>query len=58
MKFYRNNGDRVPDHIRKMAEDAKAGEVSRREFLALASVLGYGAWQLSQREADSAAAPA
>ncbi|RLP27168.1 ABC transporter substrate-binding protein [Mesorhizobium sp. YM1C-6-2] len=40
MKFYRNNGDRVPDHIRKMAEDAKAGEVSRREFLALASVFG------------------
>jgi len=40
MTFYRNNGDRVPDHIRKMAEEAKAGEVSRREFLALASIFG------------------
>jgi len=40
MKFFRNNGDRVPDHIRDMAEDAKAGKVSRREFLALASVFG------------------
>ena len=40
MKFFRSNGDRVPGHIRDMAESAKAGEVSRREFLALASVFG------------------
>jgi peptide/nickel transport system substrate-binding protein len=40
MTFYRNNGDRVPDHIHKMAESAKAGEVDRREFLAMASVFG------------------
>ena len=40
MKFYRSNGDRVPDHILKMAESAKAGTVDRREFLAMASVFG------------------
>ena len=40
MTFYRSNGDRVPDHIRKMAESAKSGEVDRREFLAMASVFG------------------
>jgi peptide/nickel transport system substrate-binding protein len=40
MTFYRSNGDRVPDHIRRMAESAKSGEVDRREFLAMASVFG------------------
>jgi peptide/nickel transport system substrate-binding protein len=40
MTFYRSNGDRVPDHIRKMAEAVKSGEVDRREFLAMASVFG------------------
>ncbi|MBL8575794.1 MAG: ABC transporter substrate-binding protein [Mesorhizobium sp.] len=40
MTVYKNNGDRVPDHIRKMAESAKSGEVDRREFLAMASVFG------------------
>ncbi|MEP9388756.1 ABC transporter substrate-binding protein [Mesorhizobium sp. KR9-304] len=40
MTFYRSNGDRVPDHIREMAESAKAGTVDRREFLAMASVFG------------------
>jgi peptide/nickel transport system substrate-binding protein len=40
MIFYKSKGDRVPDHIVKMAEDAKAGKVDRREFLALASVFG------------------
>jgi peptide/nickel transport system substrate-binding protein len=40
MTFYRNNGDRVPDHIVEMAESVKAGNVDRREFLALASVFG------------------
>jgi peptide/nickel transport system substrate-binding protein len=40
MTFYRSNGDRVPDHIRKMADGAKAGTVDRREFLAMASVFG------------------
>ena len=40
MTFYKSNGDRVPDHIRKMAESAKAGKVDRREFLAMASVFG------------------
>ena len=40
MQLFRSNGDRVPDHILEMAEDAKAGKVDRREFLALASVFG------------------
>ena len=40
MTFYKSNGDRVPDHIKAMAESAKAGKVDRREFLALASVFG------------------
>src|SRR6188768_881752 len=40
MTFYKSNGDRVPDHIRQMAEETKAGKMDRREFLALASVFG------------------
>ena len=40
MAFYKSNGDRVPAHIEKMAEGARAGTVARREFLALASVFG------------------
>jgi peptide/nickel transport system substrate-binding protein len=40
MTFYKSNGDRVPDHIVRMAEEARAGKVDRREFLALASVFG------------------
>ena len=40
MTFYRSNGDRVPDHILEAAEQAKAGKIDRREFLALASVFG------------------
>src|SRR5262245_62052309 len=40
MRFYKSNGDRVPAHIKKMAEDARAGKMDRREFLALASVFG------------------
>ena len=40
MAIYKSNGDRVPDHILAMAEEAKAGKMDRREFLALASVFG------------------
>src|SRR6187200_2581441 len=40
MTFYKSNGDRVPDHIRQMAEETKTGKMDRREFLALASVFG------------------
>ena len=40
MSFYKSNADVVPDHIREMAKDVKAGKVDRREFLALASVFG------------------
>ncbi|MEQ1940453.1 ABC transporter substrate-binding protein [Mesorhizobium sp. CN5-321] len=40
MATYKSNGDRVPAHIVAMAEDVKAGDVSRREFLAMASIFG------------------
>lgn len=40
MRFFKSNGDRVPASIEKMAEDAKAGTMDRREFLALASTFG------------------
>ncbi|TIV96944.1 MAG: diguanylate cyclase, partial [Mesorhizobium sp.] len=40
MAIYKSNGDQVPDHILALAEEAKAGKVDRREFLALASVFG------------------
>ncbi len=41
MTMYRSNGDRVPDHIVKLAEQTKAGNYDRREFLAMASELKY-----------------
>jgi peptide/nickel transport system substrate-binding protein len=40
MTVYKSNGDRVPAHIERMAESARAGKVDRREFLAMASVFG------------------
>jgi peptide/nickel transport system substrate-binding protein len=40
MTFYKSKGNRVPDHIHELAESARAGELDRREFLALASVFG------------------
>jgi len=40
MTMYKSNGDRVPPVVEKLAEAAKAGEMDRREFLALASVMG------------------
>ncbi|MDN2566549.1 ABC transporter substrate-binding protein [Aquibium sp. A9E412] len=40
MKFYKSNGDRVPAKIEALAEEAKAGRMDRREFLALASAFG------------------
>ena len=40
MTLYKSNGDRVPNHIRQMAEAIKAGKMDRRDFLALASVFG------------------
>lgn len=40
MATYKSNSDRVPAHILELAESAKAGEVSRREFLAMASIFG------------------
>lgn len=40
MRFFRSNGDKVPAHIKALAEEARAGRMDRREFLALASVFG------------------
>src|SRR5690606_13658138 len=40
MRFFRSNGDKVPAHIKALAEEARAGKMDRREFLALASVFG------------------
>ena len=40
MAFYKNNGDRVPAAIEKMAKDAREGRMDRGEFLALASAFG------------------
>jgi len=40
MTVYKSNGDSVPAHIEKMAESVKAGNVDRREFLAMASAFG------------------
>lgn len=40
MTLFRSNSDRVPAAIEAMAEDAGAGRMDRREFLALASAFG------------------
>jgi peptide/nickel transport system substrate-binding protein len=40
MAFFRSSGDRVPHVIDKLAKDARAGRLDRREFLALASAMG------------------
>lgn len=43
MTMFKSNGDRVPAVIETLAESAKAGKSSRREFLAMASVMGASA---------------
>ncbi len=40
MTMFKSNGDRVPAAIVSLAESAKAGRMDRREFLAMASVMG------------------
>jgi peptide/nickel transport system substrate-binding protein len=40
MTMFKSNSDRVPAVIKSLAESAKAGKMDRREFLALASVMG------------------
>ncbi|TAN06268.1 MAG: ABC transporter substrate-binding protein [Rhizobiaceae bacterium] len=40
MTMYKSNGDRVPPVVEELAEAAKAGKMDRREFLAIASVMG------------------
>ncbi|MER9136123.1 ABC transporter substrate-binding protein [Mesorhizobium sp. M0830] len=43
MGLFRSNGNRVPAAIEKMACEVKAGQMDRREFLALASTFGASA---------------
>ena len=43
MGLFRSNGNHVPAAIEKMASDVKAGQMDRREFLALASTFGASA---------------
>jgi peptide/nickel transport system substrate-binding protein len=40
MAFFNRNGERMPEHIEKLAEDTRAGKMDRREFLALATTFG------------------
>ena len=40
MRFFRSNGNRVPQSVEKMAEEVRAGRIDRREFLAIASAMG------------------
>src|SRR6202008_4406781 len=55
--------DRVPAAIRSLAESARAGKMDRREFLAMASVMGasaamaYGMIGLTAPKAAKAAEP-
>ena len=43
MTFFKSNGENVPAHVADMANEARAGRMDRREFLALASALGSSA---------------
>ena len=40
MRFFRSNGNRVPEAIEQMAADVRTGHMDRREFLAMASAMG------------------
>lgn len=40
MTFFKSNGEKVPARVAEMADEARAGRMDRREFLALASALG------------------
>lgn len=40
MTMFKSNGDRVPAAIGSLAESARKGKMDRREFLAMASVMG------------------
>ncbi|RWE19962.1 MAG: ABC transporter substrate-binding protein [Mesorhizobium sp.] len=43
MRLYKSNGNRLPTNVARMAEEVKAGQVDRREFLAIASTFGASA---------------
>src|SRR5262249_24204745 len=40
MTMFKSNGNRVPATIKSLAKSARAGQMDRREFLAMASVMG------------------
>ena len=40
MKMFKSNSNRVPSSVEALAKEAKAGKMDRREFLAMASVMG------------------
>ncbi|MBX3566888.1 MAG: ABC transporter substrate-binding protein [Rhizobiaceae bacterium] len=40
MRYFRSNGDCVPETISRMAMEARSGRIDRREFLAMASAMG------------------
>lgn len=40
MTFFKRNGERMPSHVEKLAQDTQAGKMDRREFLALATTFG------------------
>jgi peptide/nickel transport system substrate-binding protein len=40
MTFFKSNGSRVPEAVQRMAQQAREGQIDRREFLAIASAMG------------------
>jgi peptide/nickel transport system substrate-binding protein len=40
MKMFNRNGVKLPENLKGLAEETKAGRMDRREFLALASIFG------------------
>src|SRR5262249_8780888 len=43
MRIFKSNGDRVPETIESLAQSVKTGQMDRREFLAMASIMGASA---------------
>ncbi|RWX62454.1 diguanylate cyclase, partial [Mesorhizobium sp. M2A.F.Ca.ET.039.01.1.1] len=60
MTMFKSNGDRVPAVIESYAAEVKKGGMDRREFLAMASVMGAStalAYSMAGIEPAKAAAP-
>ncbi len=43
MKFFKRNGQPMPNHVVDLAHEARAGRMNRREFISLASIFGASA---------------